>query len=98
MLKLQQRQPPTSAERSPFPREQAAPIGHFWPRRLRHLIVRYPIPCGSLLLMTVSLVLWLAGRSDLAHWALLSVVLLGGLPLLWETIWQFLHKEFSIDV
>jgi heavy metal translocating P-type ATPase len=48
--------------------------------------------------MTVSFVLWLARRSDLATWALLCVVLLGGLPLLWETIWQLVHKEFSIDV
>jgi len=67
-------------------------------QRFWQLIKHYPIPCGSLLLMAVSLVLWLAGRSDLTNWALLAVVLLGGLPLLWETIWQLLHKEFSIDV
>src|SRR5205085_2447923 len=27
-----------------------------------------------------------------------AVVLLGGIPLLWETVQQFLHKEFSVDV
>lgn len=58
----------------------------------------YPIPFGSVTLLLVSLVVWLVGRGDLANWALLAVVLLGGIPLLWETVQQFLHKEFSIDV
>ncbi len=48
--------------------------------------------------MTVSLVLWLAGYGPLANWTLLAVVLLGGIPLLWETVQQFLHKEFGVDV
>ena len=58
----------------------------------------YPIPFGSVTLLLVSLVVWLVGRGDLANWALLAVVLLGGIPLLWETVQQFFHKEFSIDV
>jgi heavy metal translocating P-type ATPase len=98
MLNIQQRRPSPSPEPSPLQGEQAVPTSHSWPQRAWHLIKRYPIPCGSLLLMAVSLVLWLAGHSDLADWALLSVVLLGGLPLLWETVWQLLHKEFSIDL
>ena len=48
--------------------------------------------------MIVSLVLWLAGYDTLANWTLLAVVLLGGIPLLWETVKQFLHKEFGVDV
>src|SRR5450759_591108 len=48
--------------------------------------------------MTVSLVLWLAGYGPIANWTLLAVVLLGGVPLLWETVQQFLHKEFGVDV
>jgi heavy metal translocating P-type ATPase len=97
MLHIQQRRP-SSPESPPLLGEQAVPTSHPWPQRFWLLIKRYPIPCGSLLLMAVSFVLWLAGHSDLADWALLAVVLLGGLPLLWETIWQLLHKEFSIDV
>lgn len=68
------------------------------PRRVWHMVKQYPIPCGAIVLMTVSLVLWLAGHGALANWTLLAVVLLGGIPLLWETIQQFLHKEFGIDV
>jgi len=61
-------------------------------------VKHYPIPFGSVTLLLVSLVVWLVGRGDLANWALLAVVLLGGIPLLWETVQQFFHKEFSIDV
>jgi heavy metal translocating P-type ATPase len=53
---------------------------------------------GAVALLVVSLVLWLAGRGDSASWTLLAVVLLGGIPLLWETVQQFLRKEFSVDV
>src|SRR6266702_7669520 len=67
-------------------------------RRLWRIVKRYPIPLGSVALLVVSLVLWLAGRGAIANWMLLAVVLLGGLPLLWETFQQILHKEFSIDV
>jgi heavy metal translocating P-type ATPase len=98
MLHIQQQRPSSSPEPFPPLGEQAVPTSHSWTQRLWQLIKRYPIPCGSLLLMAVSFVLWLAGRSDLANWGLLAVVLLGGLPLLWETIWQLFHKEFSIDV
>jgi cation transport ATPase len=34
----------------------------------------------------------------MVHWTLLVIVLLGGIPLLWETGQQLLHKEFSVDV
>lgn len=68
------------------------------PVRIWHMIQFYPIPLGSSTLLLVSLALWLAGLGDLARWPLFTVILLGGIPLLWETIRQFLHKEFSVDV
>jgi cation transport ATPase len=67
-------------------------------RRLWRIVKRYPIPFGSGALLGGSLVLWLAGHGDLANWMVLAVVLLGGLPLVWETFQQVLHKEFSVDV
>ncbi|HEU0003167.1 MAG TPA: heavy metal translocating P-type ATPase [Ktedonobacteraceae bacterium] len=67
-------------------------------QRLWHTLRRYPIPVGALVLLVVSLILWLAGRGDMANWTLLAVVLLGGIPLLWETLRQFARKEFSVDV
>lgn len=67
-------------------------------QRLWHIVKRYPIPLSSIALLIVSLVFWLIGHYDIVRWMLLAVVLLGGLPLLWETVQQFLHKEFSVDV
>src|SRR5260370_8175627 len=77
---------------SPAEIRQSLP-GLLW-RTLQH----YPIPLGSVVLLVASLVFWLTGHSDIANWTLLLVVLLGGIPLLWETFQQFLRKEFSVDV
>src|SRR5437588_8645618 len=66
--------------------------------RLWSAVQRYPIPFGSMALMLASLVLWLAGRVTIAGWMLLAVTLLGGIPLLWETVHQFLRKEFGVHI
>ena len=75
------------------PGAQTSRMQHLW-----HTLRRYPIPVGALALLVVSLILWLARRGDMANWILLAVVLLGGIPLLWETLRQFARKEFSVDV
>ncbi|HEY5001596.1 MAG TPA: heavy metal translocating P-type ATPase, partial [Ktedonobacteraceae bacterium] len=74
------------------------PKEQHWPGKAWQMVKRYPIPCGAIVLMAVSLVFWLTGYSSFANWTLLLVVLLGGIPLLWETLQQFLHREFGIDV
>jgi cation transport ATPase len=71
---------------------QASPFLRGW-----HVLKRYPIPIGALAILLVSLVLWLFGRTDLAGWVLFTIVLLGGLPLLWETVQHLWHREVSID-
>src|SRR5215471_9508819 len=63
-----------------------------------HVVQHYPIAFGTVALMLASLVFWLAGRGDIANWILLAVALLGGIPLLWETLKQLFHKEFGVDV
>src|SRR5262249_55752250 len=67
-------------------------------QRLWRTVKRYPIPLGAVALLIASLVFWLAGHSEIANWTLLAIILLGGIPLLWETLQQFLRKEFSVDV
>jgi heavy metal translocating P-type ATPase len=74
-----------------------SPEADSWWLRLWRSLTRYPLPLSSLILLLTSLILWLVGRADLAQWVLLGVVLLGGVPLLWETLRQFLHREFSVD-
>lgn len=82
----------TSTSKSP-----AAP-GQRWSERLLSVVKRYPVPFVAVTLMLASLVFWLAGRGDSANWALLAVALLGGIPLLWETLQQVFHREFGVDV
>ena len=69
-----------------------------WYLQLWHIAKHYPIPFVSIALLVVSLVLWLVRYGTLANWLLLAVVLLGGIPLLWETGKQIFHKVFSVDV
>ncbi len=75
-----------------------AEMRQFLPGRLWRTLQHYPIPFGSVVLLVASLVFWLAGHGDIANWTLLVVVLLGGIPLLWEIFQQFLCREFSVDV
>ncbi|GCE12850.1 heavy metal translocating P-type ATPase [Tengunoibacter tsumagoiensis] len=69
-----------------------------WSERLLGSVQRYPIPFIAVALMIVSLGFWLAGHADIAHWVLLAVTLLGGLPLLYDTLKQIVHREFGVDV
>jgi heavy metal translocating P-type ATPase len=52
----------------------------------------------ALALLLVSLGLWLMGRSELAEWTLLIIIVTGAVPLLWETVRQVLHREFGVDL
>ncbi|HEX9131685.1 MAG TPA: hypothetical protein VF844_05285, partial [Ktedonobacteraceae bacterium] len=79
--------------------EQVRTIGiqPSWPRRIWQALSHYPIPLGALALLLVSLVLWLVGRAELANWTLMVIVLMGGIPLLWDTLKHIIHREFSVD-
>ena len=68
-----------------------------WLRRIGQAIKNYPVPLGSLLLLFVSLVCWLTGNPTLANWILLVIIIMGGIPLLWDTIKHIIHREFSVD-
>ncbi|HET8909127.1 MAG TPA: heavy metal translocating P-type ATPase [Ktedonobacterales bacterium] len=62
------------------------------------LVRHYPLPFGVLALLLVSLGTWLAHLQTLAEWSLIAVILLGGIPLLWATLWQLAHREIGVDV
>jgi cation transport ATPase len=69
----------------------------FWPRRIWQALRNYPIPVGALTLLLVSLVLWLVGHAEFANSTLMAIVLIGGIPLLWDTLKHNIHREFSVD-
>ncbi|GER90700.1 cation transporter [Dictyobacter vulcani] len=82
----------------PEPPQSEKTTQSFWYARYWSQFKRYPLPTVALLLLIVSGLLWLGQRSDLANWSLLAIIILGGIPLLWETIKRLWHREFSIDV
>jgi len=104
MLQTKHEQITTAPDPSPVSAGEATAgvsiteIRQSWLHQVWRAVKRYPIPLFAVALIGVSLALWLAGRGDSAKWTLLAIVLLGGIPLLWETFQQFLHKEFSVDV
>lgn len=69
-----------------------------WRRALIATLRRYPLPAITLALLVLAGVLALTGRSDLAQWALIAVIVAGGLPLLWETLQQIRAREFGVDL
>src|SRR6266852_1114202 len=92
--------PDSSPESASEATKSASPaeIRQSLPGRLWRTLQHYPIPFGSVVLLVASLIFWLTGHGDIANWTLLLVVLLGGIPLLWEIFQQFLCREFSVDV
>jgi heavy metal translocating P-type ATPase len=87
--------PPTEREAinvSPPPNKKT--VGE----RLWRTVRRYPLPLVAVVLLLVSLMFWLIGHEDITSWTLLAIVLLGGIPLLWETGRQFIHGELGVDV
>ena len=74
-----------------------ADIPQSWPHQIWQALRGYPIPLASLVLLLVSLVLWLVGLPEFANWTLLVIVVMGGIPLLWDTFKHIIHREFSVD-
>jgi len=103
MLGTHQTIPPTSTRDSqtniePEERGSGKAGTSSWIRRVGRALRRYPIPLSALLLLPFSLVFWLTGHAALAQTTLLGLVLMGGIPLAWEMLTQFWHREFSVDV
>lgn len=69
-----------------------------WLGRIWRTLRRYPIPAGALGLLIVAVALWVFAGADVARWALIAVILLGGIPLLWQTARQMVHGELSVDL
>jgi heavy metal translocating P-type ATPase len=67
-------------------------------QRVVATIRRFPVPFITLFLLTMAGVLALVGYLPAAQWALIAIILLGGIPLLWETLTQIVKGEFGVDL
>ncbi len=68
------------------------------PVRFARLVRRYPLPFSVIGLLLVSLIAWLVGWHGVSQWSLIVIILLGGVPLLWQTVRQLAHGEVGVDV
>jgi heavy metal translocating P-type ATPase len=59
---------------------------------------QYPLPLAVIGLLLASFIAWLVGWHDVAQWVLITIILLGGIPLLWKTLRQLAHGEVGVDV
>lgn len=84
-----------SEETAPAPQSEPE---YSWVQHGWQVIKQSPLPLAALVLLASSLILWLSGYRNIANWALLAIIVIGAVPLLWETIHQFLRKEFGVDV
>lgn len=62
------------------------------------LVRRYPLPISVLGLLAFSLIAWIVRWQEISQWSLIAIILLGGIPLLWDTIRQLAHGEVGVDV
>ena len=75
----------------------AARTGQQRLRRFAVLAREQPVLTAAVLLLFLSLVLWLVGRGDIAKWALLAIIVIGGIPVFLATLRQVARREFSVD-
>ncbi len=88
------REPELGATLDDWPSEPRATAGaSVW-----SLAKRYPLPTTTLALLALALILYLTGQVTIAQGALVVIILLGGIPLAWETVNQLLRRELSVDV
>lgn len=69
-----------------------------WWARVGRVLRRYPLPLLAIALLLLSGVLWLVGRPDLVQLPLLAIIVLGGVPLIWDTARQLLQAQFGVDL
>ena len=63
------------------------------------LIQRYPIPIFSLCgLFVGSISHWILNDPDFGHLVWLVVVVMGGIPIIWDTIKGIIHRKFAADI
>jgi len=83
----------SALESAPFRQRLHSRVSRLW-----QTMRRYPLPSASLALLLLALALALTGRAALAQWALLALIVVGGVPRLLHTLRQLARREFGIDL
>src|SRR5487761_2248072 len=98
---IQRPAPQSVPEITPQPERDATPEAQearSFRETLWEIVRRYPIPFIVMALLVVSGLLALFAPNNAWRWPLLVIVLLGGVPLLIETVKQLVRREFGVDL
>jgi len=63
------------------------------------IVRRYPIPVFSICGLIVGSVFhWIINNQDFGHFIWFVVLVIGGIPIVWDTIKGMLHRKFAADI
>jgi heavy metal translocating P-type ATPase len=69
------------------------------PHRITTFVKNYPIPVFAIIgLITGSIFHWTPNQQELGHWIWFVTLVVGGAPIIWQTIRGMLHRHFASDI
>lgn len=62
-------------------------------------IKRYPIPIFAIAgLLSGSIFHWFLNQEDFGHWIWIGTLIIGGIPIIIDTIRNMIHRQFAADI
>jgi len=69
------------------------------PNRITAFVKNYPIPVFAIIgLLVGSVFHWTPHQQELGHWIWFVTLVVGGAPIIWQTIREMLHRHFASDI
>lgn len=69
------------------------------PHRITIFVKNYPIPVFAIIgLLVGSIFHWTPNQQELGHWIWFVTLVVGGAPIIWQTIRGMLHRHFAADI
>ncbi len=62
------------------------------------LIKRYPLPLFVLFGLLVGVIAWFGFQREVANWIWLATLVIGGIPIVYQTVRGMLHGQFASDI
>ncbi len=60
---------------------------------------RYPIPIFAIAgLVSGSIFHWFLNQQDFGHWIWIGTLIIGGIPIIFDTIRNMIHRQFAADI
>jgi heavy metal translocating P-type ATPase len=68
-------------------------------RKIITLVKNYPIPVFAIIgLLTGSILRWIPNQHESGHWVWFITLVVGGAPIIWQTVRGMLHRHFASDI